>query len=450
MTDHDDTTKNNNDTSSSSRSSSNSEPPPTEQHQREQKQSHHRQRNQNQNESEPQYPWSALRVLVLHDTKSCAAEAHRLLTVLDDRLYEKHGIELVYIDSPLLFMPSTQDQQEQGHNEDGDDGATTFRNGSSVKTRVWWEFGGDDHPFLGLDASLLHIRQIWKSSPFIGVIGIGQGASIATLLPALLEPAMAFGVFVHGKAVLDDQDLQGEESLGPTPDWPCLHVVCDRDTKDDSVCRMGRQFPGQVHLSKERVMGKADFNAVGKVRTSVSIVLCCTNHCTLRPFHWTLCSTMTVHTYALSLTISLLSTFLQFLVQQKNALFKSDGVGDELALNNRLHLVQQEAANLVAQHIAEDPPKALMAVVTPQAVGGWSGRKRREFGAEGGGAPCPPEFLLHRENRSGDKNGPSRHHPNARRDERTTNGEEEEDAESDNKLDEKEEQGGGDNEEMVR
>jgi hypothetical protein len=53
-----------------------------------------------------------------------------------------------------------------------------------------------------------------------------------------------------------------------------------------------------------------------------------------------------------------------------------------------------------------------MAVISPQNVGGWHGARRREFGEEGGGAPCPPEFLLKREKRP-DTDGPSRVHPTA-------------------------------------
>jgi hypothetical protein len=84
-----------------------------------------------------------------------------------------------------------------------------------------------------------------------------------------------------------------------------------------------------------------------------------------------------------------------------------------LALQNQLYLVEQEAADLIARQIAEDPPKALLAVISPQSVGGWGGGKRRQFGEEGGGAPCPSDFLLQREKRDQDVGGPSRVHPSA-------------------------------------
>ena len=85
-----------------------------------------------------------------------------------------------------------------------------------------------------------------------------------------------------------------------------------------------------------------------------------------------------------------------------------------LALQNQLYYAEQEAAQVVARCIAENPPKPLLAVISPQAVvGATSGGKRWQFGEEGGGAPCPSEFLLRREKRAGDLNGPSRVHPTA-------------------------------------
>jgi len=71
-----------------------------------------------------------------------------------------------------------------------------------------------------------------------------------------------------------------------------------------------------------------------------------------------------------------------------------------ITIQNQLYHVEQKAAQVLADHIANDPPKALMAVVSPQAMGGWSGPKRH---VEGGGAPCPSEFLLHKQDRATEK-----------------------------------------------
>lgn len=89
-----------------------------------------------------------------------------------------------------------------------------------------------------------------------------------------------------------------------------------------------------------------------------------------------------------------------------------------LALRNQLYTAEQEASRLIAERIAEDPPSVLMAVVAPKAVATCEGGfKRRAPNEEGGGAPCPPEFLLKRETRGfqGDPAGASsRVHPEER------------------------------------
>lgn len=83
------------------------------------------------------------------------------------------------------------------------------------------------------------------------------------------------------------------------------------------------------------------------------------------------------------------------MVQQKKRLHRN--AGKELVLQNQLHVVEQEAAQLVAQMVSENPPKALMAVISPQRLGAWSGDKRQKPGE---GAPCPSEFLLRKEART--------------------------------------------------
>ena len=82
-----------------------------------------------------------------------------------------------------------------------------------------------------------------------------------------------------------------------------------------------------------------------------------------------------------------------------------------MALQTALHLAEQDAADCIAETIALNPPAALMAVIRPQAVAGWKGNRRRQPGEEGGGAPCPSEFLLHRQERASAAAGASRVHP---------------------------------------
>jgi len=285
---------------------------------------------------------SSLRILCLHDANSNAVELQDRIKHLDERLWEKHGIELVYVNSPLVVVRDTQED------------ANNSRDKQPI--RVWWQRSGDQE-YLGLDASLLHLRQIYKSTPFVGFIGFGQGATIGSILPPLLHPALEFGVFVHGESILEDDEAMMEG-------WPCLHVT-GADIVGESAKLLLRQYPGQVLPSSnmENALKLPELNAIGK-----------------------------------------------FIVQQKKRMGRSDNTC--IVLQTQLHLLEQEASRVIAEHIAEHPPKALMAVIQPQSVGGWN-RKRREFGAEGGGAPCPSEFLLKREERASVPTGHSRQHPSS-------------------------------------
>ena len=75
---------------------------------------------------------------------------------------------------------------------------------------------------LGLDASLCLLQQIWTSMPFWGILGIGQGAAIGSLLSLLPEvkPRAKFGIFIQGEAL-----IQEAEQLVDLDDWSCLHII---------------------------------------------------------------------------------------------------------------------------------------------------------------------------------------------------------------------------------
>lgn len=253
-----------------------------------------------------------MRVLCLHDAGSSATELKNQLERLGQRLYQNHQIDLLYINSPL---PGT-----------------------------WWQ--GLD--YRGLDASLLLARQVMASVPIQGVIGVGQGAAIASilcLLPNIQNPPQ-FAIFVDGQAILPETCPLADAS------FPCLHIILH----NENSILLTRQFEGTVHHRSGQNLSKEEWNLIGK-----------------------------------------------FLVAQK---VKSREL---VSLQTALHLAQDEAALAVAQHVAQDPPASLMAIIQPQAVGGWSGVKRKQ--PQGGGAPCPSDFLLNRQQRA-NANGPNRVHPN--------------------------------------
>jgi hypothetical protein len=132
-----------------------------------------------------------LRILCLHDANSSAEQLHEKLKNLDRRLYRNHQVALVYVNSPLRT-------DDEGSN-------------------MWWEKqAGNEKLYFGLDASLLHVRQVLGTMPFSGILGVGHGAGMMSLLP-LMGIELEFGIFLHGHALLEE-----EEQL--VDDWPVLHI----------------------------------------------------------------------------------------------------------------------------------------------------------------------------------------------------------------------------------
>lgn len=151
----------------------------------------------------PQLPGVAtLRIICLHGANSNANQLQQALAHLDERLYEKHGIELVYVNSPLRCPPS-------------ESSSVSLR---EEPLRVWWE---DGENYVGLDASLMLLRQIWTATPFCGILAVGQGAAVAAMLPFLMtKTTPLFGIFIQGETLLEDDEL-----LMPDDSWPCLHMI---------------------------------------------------------------------------------------------------------------------------------------------------------------------------------------------------------------------------------
>ena len=156
---------------------------------------------QNQSERESSLNPSSLRILCLHDSESHANELSDKLEEFGERLYENHMIDLVYINSPLVMRGSN-------NNDDGEN-----------PNRIWWE-EQEGNKCVGLDASLLLLRQIWASMPFWGILAVGAGAAVGSFLPLMpVSPMPAFCIFVNGKSLLKDET----ERL--IDDFACLHII---------------------------------------------------------------------------------------------------------------------------------------------------------------------------------------------------------------------------------
>jgi Serine hydrolase (FSH1) len=227
----------------------------------------------------------SLRILCLHDGLSNAGELSDQLEVLGERLYENHSIDLVYVNAPLLVKASGSPVSEKEKDTDAYNLSPLNRN----PQRVWWEEqdeeerahavpgeedktseepGDDNVPkqrtYVGLDASLLLLRQVWNSMPFWGVIGVGTGAAAAAILALLpLEsPPPHFMIFIRGETILEEKELLVDDVFSST----CLHLM--EASPSQSSERLREQFGGQVVVTgvAEDFSNKA-MNVMGKVGT---------------------------------------------------------------------------------------------------------------------------------------------------------------------------------------
>jgi hypothetical protein len=125
---------------------------------------------------------------------------------------------------------------------------------------------------VGLDASLCLLQQIWATTPCWGILGIGQGAAIGSLLSLLPEvkPKAKFGIFVHGQAL-----IQEAEQLVEPDYWSTLHLV--NPEKEGTQGKLVEQFGGTVYsVPKNAVYSKKVLNILGKVRIAcMMFVLYC-------------------------------------------------------------------------------------------------------------------------------------------------------------------------------
>lgn len=222
----------------------------------------------------------SLRILCLHDGNSNAGELSDQLEVLGERLYEKYMIDLVYVNAPLLV--------NHGGGVHGSSHPTAHGNIDNPQ-RVWWEetkhVPGEEEEgekilnsldetsspslensaakrkFVGLDASLLLLRQIWNSMPFWGVLAVGEGAAAAAFLPLLpISAPPQFMIFVRGETLLEESELLVDRALSNC----CLHLMEKKPSKSSEL--LLQQFGGHVVTGMTRTFTSKTLNVIGKVR----------------------------------------------------------------------------------------------------------------------------------------------------------------------------------------
>lgn len=350
-----------------------------------------------------------LSILCLHDAYSDAQQLKNEFHLFGKRLYEKHGgIDLVYINSPIALQtetervwyeiipqccsPSNALQQQQidannimGIDSDSESDSSDDHSDKTYETNHYIPPTNNDNNnnmnipyYRGLDASLQLLQQVWSSRPFWGVIGVGQGAAVAALFTLLLQsnpynntvvPPPSFVIFIRGQTLLPENECLIQH-------LPCLHIM-ERDNRPSTL--LAQQFVGTIASFTLLLSSSSSSSTTNIFSTDV----------------WNIMG--------------------RYIIQQRK--HQMTGTSKDLiVLQNALYYTEQQAAERMALEIAKNPPAPLMAIIQPQHVAGWKGNKRRQPNEEGGGAPCPSEFLLKRKNRPNSHkvaNGAaSRVHPN--------------------------------------
>jgi hypothetical protein len=333
--------------------------------------------------------------------------------------------------------------------------------------------------FIGLDASLFHIQQVWNrqrdSHPFCGILALEQGAAMAGIICALKQQStssspsntnrssryatdpwffhgLRFAILISGYALdpepsilcrrendeeangectdheeKDDTENQDPEMPGPTE---TLQGPID-DASDNTNDDVDVDGAAEGGIESLHIIGVAHNNGVGATQ-SLDLARRYFDQPRIYQHKARPLPTLTTQPTsnydddAASASHPLLfvptrpkdlNVLGKFLVQQKTNWINHEMGGRRNALEVRvlqheLAQLEQQASELMLRNInlMEDTPNSLMAVISPQAVGGWMGASRGPDPSTGGGAPCPKEFLLRKtERQRGD--GENKQHP---------------------------------------
>jgi hypothetical protein len=367
--------------------------------------------------------------------------------VLAAKLEQKHRIELVYLNAPLISPVASRTEPcgsrclcsgtcgRNQHSEcaqvsdtDNEQRRTWFIKDQTVATTCEKRSQGPSLSAIedlnchyhGLDASLLLLQQVWFSRPFWGIIAVGQAAPVAALLalqPEIANTDLRLSTFIT---------IDPEPSLLPhterlTEGLPCLHIADDigYNSNDEELAReplidsshstkndkdfhptgcytIVQQFGGQLHLRsklKSKTTTKnydlnvtaAEMNVIGRflIRNRNELVASATRS-TSRMKQEIIYKDRSTDLTALIMNL-------------KNEINKLPQ--DSWTLRKQLHDIEEIAAEVLASHVSNNPPAALMAFIRPNFISGWGGNTRLRPGEQGGGAPCPADFLLPQEER---------------------------------------------------
>ncbi|KAH6910313.1 serine hydrolase FSH [Coprinopsis sp. MPI-PUGE-AT-0042] len=187
-------------------------------------------------------------VLVLHGYSQNASIFSKRIGAL--RKEAAKGVEFVFIDAPMVLQPhdlvfNTNRLEERGLKAEVEANEATIAasDDPSLTPRAWWKGNADRTKALGLEESIMKVREVLMTRKFDGVLGFSQGASFAAIISALLEKPEIYPPFlVGGKA--------------PHPPFEFCVAVSGFKFKDDPL--MDKLWTGGYSTPTLHVIGKTD------------------------------------------------------------------------------------------------------------------------------------------------------------------------------------------------
>ncbi|KAG7442929.1 FSH1-domain-containing protein [Guyanagaster necrorhizus] len=182
-------------------------------------------------------------ILVLHGYAQNASIFSKRLGALRKQCGK--DIDLVFVDGPHILQPvdlqfNTASVVQSTESTLSAFGASEANNSEdpSLTLRGWYKANHDRTKAIGLEDSLVVLRDILKERKFDGVLGFSQGAALAAFLSALLEkpeayprflidgeaphPPLQFCISVAGFKIADPLS---DIVYNPTYATPTLHVL---------------------------------------------------------------------------------------------------------------------------------------------------------------------------------------------------------------------------------
>lgn len=186
-------------------------------------------------------------VLVLHGYSQNASIFSKRIGAL--RKEAAKGVEFVFIDAPIVLQPhdlvfNATRLEELGLKAEiqANEATIAASDDPTLTPRAWWKPNPERTKAIGLEESIMNVKEVLMKRKFDGVLGFSQGAAFAAALSALLEKPETYPPFmVDGKAPHPPFEfcvaISGFKLIDPLTEalWeggystPTLHVIGKTD-----------------------------------------------------------------------------------------------------------------------------------------------------------------------------------------------------------------------------